>query len=214
MKSAGIFTLILLIGADMALAQQPLPGKDWYFKLSGGYVSFGTGVLDQTYGVGFDVSKNVVKHPGFGMGRLLLGGEFLFEQGVSSPKMGLLSPTDAQGPFTSFYHVSASTLWPKVSYYPFAKTFAGFNVQAGPTIGYTYFSRQISSSLILDPPTGGAFRRVALDYDHGVRVGYRISTGYEFAIGKKWLAGFRADFSNTQKGEINTMLGAKAGIRF
>jgi hypothetical protein len=104
-------------------------------------------------------------------------------------------------------------LWPKISYYPFPKVLSGFNVQLGPTIGHTFYSYSKSSST-LSLPDGEFFRRDVIDYNHGIRVGYRISTGYEFIVVKKWIMGFRADFSNTNEGEINTMLGLKGGIRF
>lgn len=209
-----IFTLTLLglIFYATLSAQQAQISKDWYLKVSGGSVSFGTGVFSDGYGIGIDVSKNIVKKPKPGLGRLLLGGELLFEQGVNSPKMGVLSEEEAY-PFTSFNHVSSSTLWPKVSYHPFHKGFSGFALQVGPTIGYTLYSGSESSSVI-SLPQGGYFRQSTIGYDHGIRVGYRLSTAYEFTICKTWLAGLRVDFSNTQKGEINTLLGIKGGVRF
>jgi hypothetical protein len=209
-----IFTLTLfaLISYATLVAQQSQNSKDWYLKVSGGSVSFGTGVFANTYGIGIDVSKNIIKKPKLGIGKLLVGGELLFEQGVNSPKMGRLSEEEGS-PFFSFYHVSSSTLWPKVSYHPFRKGFSGFALQVGPTIGYTFYSAEESSSLI-SSPGGGYFRQSAISYDHGIRVGYRLSTAYEFTICKTWLAGLRVDFSNTQKGEINTLLGIKGGVRF
>ena len=211
MKQKITAILLLFLLSNALSAQRPASLKDWYFKFAGGYVSFGTGVISNTYGVGLDISKNVVKQPRMGMGRLLVGAEWLFEQGTTSPKMGLLSPGDWVG--SSFSHVSVNTLWPKVSYYPFPKILSGFNVQLGPTIGHTFYSYSTSSST-LSLPEGELFRRDVVEYDHGIRVGYRISTGYEIIVRKKWIVGFRGDFSNTQKGEINTMLGLKGGIRF
>lgn len=209
-----IFTLTLLglISYATLFAQQPQISKEWYLKVSGGSVSFGTGVFANTYGIGIDVSKNIIMKPKPGIGKLLVGGELLFEQGVNSPKMGVLSIEEAS-PIFSFYHVSASTLWPKVSYHPFHKGFSGFALQVGPTIGYTFYSGAESTSTI-SLPGGGYFRQSAIGYDHGIRVGYRLSTAYEFTICKNWLAGLRVDFSNTQKGEINTLLGIKGGVRF
>jgi hypothetical protein len=143
-----IFTLTLLglIFYATLSAQQAQVSKDWYLKVSGGSVSFGTGVFSDGYGIGIDVSKNIVKQPKPGLGRLLLGGELLFEQGVNSPKMGVLTEEEGS-PFFSFYQVSSSTLWPKVSYHPFHKGFSGFTLQVGPTIGYTF------KELIQIPPT-------------------------------------------------------------
>lgn len=145
------------------------------------------------------------------MGKLLLGGELLFEQAASSPKMGEITNDDF--PQTGFSQVSAATIWPKVSYHPFRKTLIGFNIQAGPTVGYTFSSHENTASYI-SLPGGGYFRSGTIAYNHGFRIGYRISSGYEFAIGKLWMAGARVDFSNTQKGEINTLLGLKTGVRF
>lgn len=211
MRNALFITTCLFLFFTTATAQSIQTAKDWYFKLSGGSVSFGSGVFETGVGIGIDVSKNIVKNPSAGLGKLLLGGELLFEQGVNSPEMGYISSQTIA--LNTFGHVSATTLWPKVSYHPFHKTLIGFNIQAGPTVGYTFSSREGTSSYITSPG-GGYYRSGTVVYEHGFRVGYRISSGYEFAIGKKWMAGARVDFSNTQKGEINTLLGLKTGVRF
>jgi hypothetical protein len=210
MRTAFIIIYCSCLFFGVAAAQSGQTAKDWYFKLSGGSVAFGTGVFEDGYGIGIDVSKNLVKIPKPGMGKLLVGGELLFEQGANSPKTGFI--TDEDFPQTSFSQVSASTLWPKVSYHPFHKTLIGFNIQVGPTVGYTYSSWEGSAEYITIP--GGYYRSGTVTYDHGFRVGYRISSGYEFAIGKQWMAGARVDFSNTNKGEINTLVGLKTGVRF
>lgn len=211
MRNAFLIAICLFLFSCIANAQSIQTSRDWHFKLSGGSTSIGSGVYKNGYGIGIDVSKNIAKVPTAGMGKLLVGGELLFEQAASSPKMG--SITDADFPQTGFSQVSASTLWPKVSYHPFQKTFIGFNVQVGPTLGYTYSSHENWASYV-STPGGEYFRSGTIAYDHGFRVGYRISSGYEFAIGKQWMAGARIDFSNTNKGEINTLLGLKAGVRF
>jgi hypothetical protein len=60
---------------------------------------------------------------------------------------------------------------------------------------------------------GNSLRQSILSFDNGFILGYRISTGIEFDISKKIMTGFRLDFSNNTKGEINTLAGLKLGIK-
>lgn len=60
---------------------------------------------------------------------------------------------------------------------------------------------------------GHVTRTSTLIFDNGFTYGYRVSTGIEFDVSKKLLAGFRLDFSNNNEGEINTLAGIKLGLK-
>lgn len=183
--------------------------RQFYHKLSGGRVSFGTGDFFG-YSVSYEASKNVIRKPSFALNRLLLGGELIFENGVKNPVID--NPTFGDFIGSTFHHVSSTILWAKASYYPFNKIIRGFNIQAGPTFGYSYRSTESRSSRIVQP-NGQATRSSTLSFDNGFTVGYRISTGIEFNVSKKFLTGFRLDFSNNNDADVNTLLGVKIGLR-
>lgn len=183
--------------------------KSYYLKLSCGRVSFGTGDF-LGYSLSFDVSKNIIKKSSFALNKLLFGGELFFENGVKNPVVQ--NPTTEQFFSNTFGHVSSSILWAKVSYYPFNKIISGFNIQAGPIMGYSYRSTESRASRVVDA-SGQSTRLSTLSFDNGFTYGYRISTGFEFNISKKFLFGFRLDWANNTKGEINTLAGIKAGIK-
>jgi hypothetical protein len=180
-----------------------------YIKLSGGKVVFGTGDYFG-YFVALEASRNIVKKPAWGLSKLLLGGELIMENGVSNPVV--VNPTLEEVGNKFFYHTSSTILWTKASYYPFKAVLKGFNIQVGPTVGYSNRSKEVVAVFIQD--ASGSVRQSYLGYDNGYTMGYRISTGIEFDISKKLLAGFRLDFSNNNKGEINTYIGLKTGIAF
>ena len=179
-----------------------------FLKLSGGSVSFGSGDF-MGYSFAFEASKNIVKKPAFALSKFLIGGELIFENGVKNPV--IQNPTQDDFLFT-FHHVSSTILWGKASYYPFNKIIKGFNVAVGPTIGYSFRSGESGAKRVTDI-TGQTTRQSTLAYDNGFAVGYRISTGVEFNINKKLLTGFRLDFSNNNKAEINTLAAIKIGFR-
>ena len=176
-----------------------------YLKLSGGQVSFGSGDF-LGYSFSFEVSKNVLKKPLMGINKLLIGGEFIFENGIKNPV--IQNPTVVEFFNKTFYHTSSTILWTKASYYPFKKFVQGFNIQIGPTIGYSYRSRENQASRIVDA-LGNSIRQSTLTFDNGFVIGYRISTGFEFNVYKNILTGFRLDFANNNKAEINTLAGLK-----
>lgn len=177
-------------------------------RLSGGSVSFGTGDF-LGYGLGIDLSKNVITKAKPGLNKLMLGAELLFENGVKNPVVQ--NPTIGEFFSTSFQHVSTSQLWIKGSYYPFGKIVKGFNIQVGPTLGYSYRSTESRATRVVDV-FGNAVRESTLKFDNGFFVGYRISTGMQFDLNRKLQAGFRLDFSNNNEGEINTLAGLSVGI--
>ena len=146
----------------------------------------------------------------FALNKLLAGAELIFENGVKNPV--IQNPSIENFVSTTFHHVSSTILWAKASYYPFNKIVSGFNIQIGPTIGHSFRSSEERASRIVDP-TGQSSRSSTLVFNNGFTYGYRISTGIEFNITKKVLAGFRLDFSNNNEAEINTLIGLKAGLK-
>src|SRR5436190_1351424 len=85
--------------------------------------------------------------------------------------------------FQSFSQVSNAVLWTKASYYPLKKIVRGFNIQLGPSVGYSYRSKEAAGNVTIDA-SGNATRQSYLSFDNGFTVGYRISTGIEFDITK------------------------------
>lgn len=199
-----IFSLLLIVTFS-----QTNSNKNIYLKLSAGQVFFGTGDF-LGYSFSFDASKNLIKKSSFGLDKLLIGGELLFENGVKNPIIQNL----AQEEFFSktFQHVSSTVLWTKVSYYPFKKIISGFNIQVGPTVGYSYRSTEARPSRAVNA-LGQSTRLSTLYFNNGFTYGYRISTGIEFNITKKLLTGFRLDFSNNNEAEINTLAAIKIGVQ-
>jgi hypothetical protein len=178
-------------------------------KMSGGRVSFGTGDF-LGYSFSFEAGKNIIKKPSFALNQLLLSGEFIFENGVKNPV--IQNPTSEEFFSKTFRHVSSTSLWAKISYYPFKKIIPGFNIQIGPTVGYSYRSTESRASRLVDI-SGNSVRQSILFFDNGFTIGYRISTGIEFNITKRLLIGFRLDFANNNESEINTLAGLKLGIK-
>jgi len=188
---------------------QRVQPKNTYLKFSGGRVSFGTGDF-LGYSFSFEGSKNIVKKSHWGLDKLLIGGEFIFENGVENPV--IQNPTFLEFINKTFDHTSNAILWTKASYYPLKKVVKGFNIQLGPTFGYSYRSREMQARLLVYD-SGNSIRQSILSFDNGFTIGYRISTGIEFDLNKKMQAGFRLDFSNNNEGEINTLVGLKVGMR-
>lgn len=203
-----IFFTATLFFSLSVFSQSSKPAET-ILRLSGGSVSFGTGDF-LGYGLGIDLSKNVIAKAKPGLNKLMLGAEFLFENGVKNPVVQ--NPTIGEFFSTSFQHVSTSQLWIKGSYYPFGKIVKGFNIQVGPTLGYSYRSNEARATRVVDV-FGNAVRESTLKFDNGFTVGYRISTGLQFDLNRKLQAGFRLDFSNNNEGEINTLAGLSMGLK-
>jgi hypothetical protein len=187
---------------------QATNSKNTYLKFSGGRVSFGSGDF-LGYSFAFDVSRNIIKKSNWGLDKLLIGGEFIFENGIKNPV--IKNPTLDEFISKKFQHTSNAIVWTKASYYPLKKFVKGFNIQVGPTFGYSYRSTELQAKRIVDA-LGNSVRQSILSFDNGFIVGYRISSGIEFDITKKLQAGFRLDFSNNNKAEINTLAGLKVGF--
>jgi hypothetical protein len=203
--------LVTIVFALLALQSfaQTKNKKETHLKLSAGSVSFGSGDI-LGYSISLDASKNVIKKSYWGIDKLLIGSELIFESGVKNPV--IQNPTINEFFDKSFAQVSSTVLWSKVSYYPIKEVLKGFNIQLGPTFGHSYRTSEIQASRIVDP-VGQTVRRSILEFDNGFTFGYRVSTGIEFDICKKFLAGFRLDFSNNTEAEINTLAGLKFGLK-
>ena len=199
--------LLFFVLCTIQSFSQTTSKNNTYLKISGGRVSFGTGDL-LGYSFAFEASRNIVQKPTWGLAKLLIGGEMIFENGVKNPTIQT-APYE-QYVDKSFYHTSNTVLWAKASYYPFKEIVKGFNIQLGPTAGYSYRSKEAEAVLVSD--ASGTVRQSYLAFDNGFTLGYRISTGIEFDITKKLQTGFRLDFSNNNKGEINTLAGIKIGV--
>jgi hypothetical protein len=199
----------IAICCSFSLFSQTSQQRNTYFKLSTGNVSFGTGDY-MGYSVSMELSKDLVKKPVWGLNKFLLGGELVFENGVKIPVIQNPSFSDM---IQTFHHTSNILLWTKAAYYPFKSILPGFNIQLGPTIGYSQRSSEAQRKTSVDI-LGNSIRQSTLAFDNGFVIGYRISTGIEFDLSKKWLTGFRLDFSNNNQAEINTHAGLKLGYRF
>lgn len=204
-----IFFLLLFIASLPAFSQDN-PIKNRYLNVSGGRVLFGTGDIPG-FGIAVELTKNSVNESRPGLSKLLIGGELIFENGSRNPKTSSTNMFELRN---SFYHTSTTTLWPKISYFPFQKILKGFHIQVGPTVGYSYRSSESRVS-IDNIPSFGEFNRLSvLYYDNDFTIGYRISTGYEFDLIQHITTGIRFDFSNNNDGDINTLLGLKFGFKF
>jgi hypothetical protein len=201
--------LILISFLTTTIFCQPVPDKNIYLKLSGGRVSFGSGDF-LGYSFSFEAARNIVKKPSFGLDKLLIGGELIFETGVKNPVIQNPSIDDLLA--KTFNHLSTTLLWTKASYYPFKKIIRGFNIQVGPTLGHSYRSTEFRRSRSTDA-IGQTTRVSTLSFNNNLIYGYRISTGLEFDISKKIITGFRLDFSNNNEAEINTFAAIKLGIK-
>ncbi len=199
-----LFTLISI----SAISQTP-HSSGTQLRLSGGRVSFGTGDF-LGYGIGVDYLKNMIQTPRPGVHKFLLGGELLFENGVKNPVVQ--NPTLGEFFGTSFQHVSTSLLWVKAGYYPFRKIVKGFNIHLGPVVGYSNRSYEIRATREVDV-FGNSVRESTLEFNNGFFIGYRISTGLEFDLNRKFQTGIRFDFSNNNEGEINTLAGISLGVK-
>jgi hypothetical protein len=203
-----ITALFITLLCDQTLAQSNSK-SDTYIKLSGGRVVYGTGdVIGSS--LAFDISTNILKSSRPGLSQLLLGGELIFENGSRTTKVENPSTNEFFNDW--FQHNSDFVLWGKASYYPFRQVLKGFNIQIGPTFGYSYVSSEARASRQVDI-TGYATRISTLRFDNRFTFGYRISTGLEFNLSPRFLAGFRLDFSNNTAEDINTLAGIKLGYK-
>ena len=91
----------------------------------------------------------------------------------------------------------------------------GLNIGVGPSVGYSFQSREWQADYIpYNSSSNIGVRRSYLEYVNSVIVGYRISAGYDWEFKNGLLTGVRLDFSNYTNGDINTFAGIKLGYKF
>ncbi len=203
------FLLIFCIVAWKVSAQKTSDYKN-SVKITSGRVLFGTGDV-AGFSINIEGSRDLISKSKKFVSRLLIGTEFSFENGTKNPV--IKNPSDEEFISHSFRHTSNSVLSGKLTYYPFRSVFRGFNISIGPSIGFQYVSAERNAQRVMIFP--GEYRRKSeLYFENKILAGYRITTGYEFAISKKILAGFRLDFANYDNGDINTLAAGKIGVRF
>lgn len=184
--------------------------KAYFVKASGGRVFFGTGDVSG-FGVGVEVSTPVSYKKSSYWQHFHAGAEINFENGAQQPVV--INPTVGDFYYGMFNHVSNTTIYPKLTYYPLLHTFLkGVNVTVGPSAGYSYQSREFQASGI-PVQGGGAVRRSYLEYKDTWLIGFRITAGYEYLISNKVLVGGRLDFFNYQNHDVNTMIAGKVGFK-
>lgn len=205
-----IFSFLIVCVTSFPCFSQNKNPNNSYIKFSAGRILFGTGDISG-FSINIEGSKNIIKTPKTFLGRLLIGVEFSFENGVKNPVIE--NPTIQEFINKSFAQVSNSIISGKISYYPFRSLFNGFNISAGLSIGYSYATFERSAARVLLYP--GEYRRKSeLRFDNRLILGYRITTGYEFKINRRVQAGFRLDFANYNNGDINTLAALKVGYNF
>ena len=183
--------------------------QDFVFKISGGYVTFGTWDI---LGYGFSTSfqKSVIKRPRMGLSDIQIGGELFFETGSTGTQMIGDSYADVSRTYATN---TTPSLWAKVSYFPINKIAKGLYISVGPTVGY---KNQINSSLlnIVHDFSNQIYRKEIIDLKQvkSMYLGYRLSFGYDFHIKNK-IIGLKADFNNNTFGDINLFVGASLGMR-
>lgn len=180
-----------------------------YVKLSSGYSVFDGGDIPG-YSVKIAYAKNIINHPGKRAGKLFIGSELSFENGVKNPKIE--NPTSSEFVSKTFGHITNIVLSAKASYYPFRNLFSGFNLNVAPVIGYRTLSSEAQTSLV---PLGNGqnVRRSILSFDNGVIYGYLVNIGYDLKITKKYSAGIRIELDN-YNGNYNSFWGANLAIHF
>lgn len=204
-----IILILLFVQLYHAQAFGQTTKNKYSLKLSSGRVSFGTGDVPG-FAVGLEAAKNIIKTPKPGLNKLLFGAELMFENGVRQPKVNNISIEDF---LTIYYHTSNTLLNPKITYHPFSGFIGGFNIAVGPSLGYSFQSREWQATR-RQLPDGLYYRSSFLEYNNGWLVGYRISTGIEVTLSPKFLTGARMDFSSYSNGDINTLVALKLGTRW
>jgi len=200
--------LLVIIGCTVMMFAHAQK-NEVYIKASAGRLLFGTGDI-RGYGVNLELSTPLTNKTDNYLQHFHAGVEACFEAGATQPVVQ--NPT--AGEFqTTFYQVSNTTLYPKLTYYPLLHGFLkGLNVAIGPTAGYSLQSTE-QRVTTFDAGGGEIYRESFLQYRNAWLVGYRVSVGYEYLVKNRVLIGMRLDFANYQNGDINTLAGIKAGVR-
>ncbi|MFL5741900.1 MAG: hypothetical protein ACJ75B_16880 [Flavisolibacter sp.] len=179
---------------------------DQAFKLTGGRIILGTGDI-------FGYSANVEWTKKIGdkkNAHFAWGAEISLEHASTHPTV--INPTAQEFLFGPIYMATTNiVLSSRISYYPFARTFAkGINITGGVCAGNTSQDREFQATRIYDSTSGSSVRRSYLEFINKFLFGYKITAGYEWYF-KKIMVGARLDFASYTNGDINTFYGLKLG---
>jgi hypothetical protein len=204
-----IFIFIICLEISLVSFSQQNGIKPNSIKLTAGRIIFGTGDIFG-YAVNVEYAKflkhNSAKHFSF-------GAELSFENGSTHPVV--INPTIQEFLFGSRYQATTViALTPKLTYYPFNKTFArGLNITGGLSLAYVSHASEFEATRVYDSIGQRFIRRSYLEFHNKTTIGYRITAGYEWFFAKI-IIGARLDFDSYHNGDINTFYGLKAGFRF
>lgn len=203
MKKFFLFWVLFFFMSSVTYAQNK------YVKISGGYSVFDRGDIPG-YSVKIAYAKNIIDHPSKLVGKLFIGPELSFENGVKNPK--IQNPSSFEFISKTFGHITNIVLSAKASYYPFRRIISGFNLNVAPAIGYGTLSSEAQATLV---PLGNGenARRSILSFDNGIIYGYCVSLGYELKIAKKYSAGARVEVDN-YNGYYNSFWGINVATHF
>lgn len=178
-------------------------------SIVGGSVAFGTGDIIGL-GIGIAYSRTLKKNINE-LSKVVFETEVIFETGSINPKIENITIQDFNKP--GFRHTSNIILYPKISWHPATNKYLnGFYISIGPTIGYTWQSREKKATMQFDGVQSN--RVIVLDYKNRFTRGYRVNLGYDFSISKQYFLGARVDFSNNNLSDINTFASIKFGKTF
>lgn len=174
--------------------------KNSYLKITSGYQLFGSGDVPG-YVAKVEYATKIKKNSQNKYGRLFVGPELSFENGVKNPKVQ--NPSFDEFISKGFAHLTNVIITGKISYYPFNKIISGLNICAGPSIGYSNESKEAQASLI-SLGNGQTIRSSYLSFDNKFIFGYRISAGYDVIISKKIITGVLVQLANYNNGDFNS----------
>lgn len=211
MKALSISLLFMTTLFSSSVLAQLSGNKDNFVKLAIGKIWFGTGDIPG-YSVNLEYSERLKTKTSF-LKHFLVGAELSFENGNEQPKV--INPTFQEFLNQWYYSTTNIVITPKITYYPFNKTFAkGINISLGLSAGYSNQNTEQQATYIFDPVSQMSIRRSYLAYINEFILGYRVITGYEYFISKHILIGMRLDFDSYTNGDINTLMAGKIGYNF
>jgi hypothetical protein len=205
-----IFFLLTFQFAFFYIGYCQTDSVDFNLALSGGNIVVGKGNMTGVW-TSVEVSKNIYSKKKMFLNRIALGGELQFENGTDDAT--IYNPTPQQFISDRFYHESNTGLTAKLSFYPFTKFLSGFYIAAGPVLVYSIRTREKRAELIQYGPNL-SIRMTEIESNNQLLFGYRLNSGYDIFFSKRWFIGVRADFLKYGDRDLNSLLGAKIGIRF
>ncbi len=204
-----ILTISLLFLLQESSNGQNTNTKKQLLSITGGRVAFGTGdILGLGIGVTYGRELNNNKNK---LSKLIFETEVIFENGSITPKIENITIQDFNKP--GFRHSTNVILNPKITWHPATNKYLnGLYLSLGPTLGYTWQSREKKATMQFDGIQSN--RVILLDYKNKFIGGYRINLGYDIELVKKYFFGVRVDFSNNNLADINTFAAIKFGKIF